>query len=528
MAEAWQEIPQNTAVSFIDGKFEQRPFQPDAAAAHSASRLCRCAAGQAIARPALGRRLFGVERGDPPQQDFELAGQSILGFEQAGNGVSVTGLASATESPSAFPARLRHRKCAPQAIPDRLIPDDLPRPTLRSLAARCPAASRGACKHAVPRVLATADKSDSIPSRFRCSKSLTSWVAASIRSTNSRAESSLGSRDLDSCAAECSVSDGADWADAAEVFAGRCTISSNGSIRTRSWSLRRTDFSARPLTSSSGESDIASSQTSAPFVQIIECSGGISTPPRHKSQRALEPIKNRGDSHGPLAVFRAASSDFQKPRLLPVRLTHATRPPAGSETVWRSSRQIPLNRMSENGHDRAAEGSRLFAFCLFSFRLDDLVGHEEMGDGVRQRRNPNGRRTSKRQATVRIREVLRPRRGSQRSSLEQPGKLKRTRRLTSRKLRPNPPGGGSTPRSVKHRSHQICQIGATQLGEFPGTHRVHSPSAGHREHLARPFLVTEPGAGFGIAVGDARDRLAQLLLRGGAVDFVAREGTISQ
>src|SRR5580692_1408628 len=71
-----------------------------------------------------------------------------------------------------------------------------------------------------------------------------------------------------------------------------------------------------------------------------------------------------------------------------------------------------------------------------------LGGHEEMGDGVRRPRNPNGRRTSKRQATVRICEILRPRRGSKRSSLEQPGKLKRTRRLTSRKLRPNPLGGG--------------------------------------------------------------------------------------
>ncbi|HEV3302969.1 MAG TPA: class II glutamine amidotransferase [Planctomycetaceae bacterium] len=28
VAEAWQEIPQNTAVSFIDGQFEQQPFRP--------------------------------------------------------------------------------------------------------------------------------------------------------------------------------------------------------------------------------------------------------------------------------------------------------------------------------------------------------------------------------------------------------------------------------------------------------------------------------------------------------------------
>ena len=53
VAEAWQEIPQNTAVSFIDGQVRAATVSPDATAAHNASRLYVCA-GQAIARPRSG------------------------------------------------------------------------------------------------------------------------------------------------------------------------------------------------------------------------------------------------------------------------------------------------------------------------------------------------------------------------------------------------------------------------------------------------------------------------------------------
>jgi len=33
LAEAWQEIPQNTAVSFVNGKLDQQPFRPTPPAA---------------------------------------------------------------------------------------------------------------------------------------------------------------------------------------------------------------------------------------------------------------------------------------------------------------------------------------------------------------------------------------------------------------------------------------------------------------------------------------------------------------
>jgi hypothetical protein len=222
------------------------------------------------------------------------------------------------------------------------------------------------------------------------------------------------------------------------------------------------------LTSSSGESAIASSQTSVPSVQIIECSGGISAPPRHKSQRALEPIKNRGDWTGRLRCS-------VRPRPIS-RTTPAGGPPDPCDpascgfgdglTLLKANSSQPNVREPIVVRQKAVK-CRFLPIFLSTRRL---ARHEEMGDAARRRRNANCRRPSKCQATVPVCEILRPQTGSKRDNLERAGKVQRTRRLTSRKLRPDPLSGRSTLTAVKRRSrHTPAPRGAHPPSEFLST-----------------------------------------------------------
>jgi hypothetical protein len=140
--------------------------------------------------------------------------------------------------------------------------------------------------------------------------------------------------------------------------------------------------------------------------------------------------------------------------------------------------------MSENrlSCGRRAVKCRFLPIFLSTRRL---VRHEEMGEAVRGRRNAECRRPRKCQATVPVCEFLRPQRASKRNSLERAGKVKRTRRLTSRKLRADPLSGGMTPRAVKHRSrHTLAQeprdlkASFLALAQSEVSFRLPSPASG--------------------------------------------------
>jgi len=81
------------------------------------------------------------------------------------------------------------------------------------------------------------------------------------------------------------------------------------------------------------------------------------------------------------------------------------------------------------------------AFCLFSLSTGRLTRHEEMGDRVKAGPAPAGHERGKAGRSMTVRESLTARKGSKRLNLKRTGKIKRTRRLTSRKLRLDPPDG---------------------------------------------------------------------------------------